>query len=142
MATLKDVLQAVVDLDVKVKVVQDPNAHMSVSKDGTITLGQAFMEKMSPVELNFAIHHEYAHVKLDHFDRIARGEKQLMLEYEADRYAAEKMWSSGQKTCNQLDNIENLRPLWDTSHPSKSSLRGISCDANDIFAGGDGKPGG
>ena len=142
MATLKDVLQAVVDLDVKVKVVQDPNAHMTVTQDGTITLGQTFMEKMTPLELNFAIHHEYAHVKLDHFYRMGNGEKQLMLEYEADRYAAEKMWSAGKKTCNQLDNIENLRPMWDTSHPSKSSLRGISCDANDIFAGGDGKPGG
>lgn len=142
MATLKDVLQAVVDLDVKVKVVQDPNAHMSVTKDGTITLGQHFMEKMTPLELNFAIHHEYAHVKLDHFHRMANGEKQLHLEYEADRFAAEKMHSHGHKTCNQLDNIENLRPLWDTSHPSKSSLRGISCDANDAFAGGDGKPGG
>ncbi len=142
MATLKDVLQAVVDLDVKVKVVQDPNAHMTVTQDGTITLGQTFMEKMTPLELNFAIHHEYAHVKLDHFHRIGNGEKQLMLEYEADRYAAEKMWSAGKKTCNQLDNIENLRPLWDTSHPSKSSLRGISCDANDVFAGGDSKPGG
>ena len=144
MATLKDVLQAVVDLDVKVKVVQDPLASMSVTKDGTITMGQLFMEKMTPTELSFAIHHEYAHVKLDHFHRMANGEQQLHLEYEADKYAADMLRKQGQQTCNQLDNIESLRPFWDTSHPSRSSLRGISCDANDTnaFAGGDSKPGG
>jgi len=142
MATIKDVLQAVVDLDVKVKVVNDPKASMAVSNDGTITVGNTFLEKMTPTELNFAIQHEYAHLKLGHFHRMANGELQLHLEYEADRYAAEKLNTSGHKTCNQLDNIENLRPLWDTTHPSRSSLRGISCDPNDEFSGGDGRPGG
>jgi Zn-dependent protease with chaperone function len=137
MSTIKDVLQAVVDLDVQVRIVKDPNAHMSVSKDGVITMGEAFLEKMTPVELNFAIQHEYAHLKLGHFHRMAEGEHQIHLEYEADRYAAEKLTEAGHTTCNRLDNIENLRPLWDSTHPSRTSLRGISCDVSDGLVGGD-----
>jgi Zn-dependent protease with chaperone function len=137
MSTVKDVLQAIVDLDVHVKIVKDPNASMSVTKDGVITVGEFFLEKMTPLELNFAIQHEYAHIKLGHFHRIAEGEHQIQMEYEADRYATEKMQEAGHSTCKKLDNIESLRPLWDTTHPSKTSLRGISCDAGDGFVGGE-----
>ena len=134
MATIKDVEKVVEHLDVKVKIVYglENGEKMKITRDGVIYIDRDFLEKLSMTELEFAINHEYAHIELNHFHRLGQGESQLTLEAEADKYAANKLKAKGQKLCGELDDIEALRPLWDTTHPSRSSLRGLTCDDQPI----------
>lgn len=133
MATIKDVEEIVAGLDVKVKIVHDSNATASVNSNGEITLGLDFLTRISATELKFTIMHEYGHLQLDHFHRIKEGEQQLTLEYEADKYATQQLISQNTEVCGKIKQIEDLRPSWDTTHPSKTSLRGLSCGSDDVF---------